>query len=70
MNPIPIQLNGRPAHVSARRVQEVLREIGVDPERGGVAVARNGSVVPRAAWAEASVEAGDELEVIGAVQGG
>ena len=38
--------------------------------RGGVAVALNGEVVPRSRWGEASLAAGDELEVVGARQGG
>lgn len=39
------------------------------PERRGVAVARNGEVVARGAWS-ATVEAGDRIEIVRAVQGG
>ena len=67
---IPIRLNGEPRRVSAASLPALLAELGVDPERRGVAVALNGAVVPRAAWAATRVGADDELEVIGAVQGG
>jgi sulfur carrier protein len=40
------------------------------PSPDGVAVARNGDVVPRSAWADTSVEAGDRLEIVTAAAGG
>lgn len=36
----------------------------------GVAVARNKDVVPRSAWDEVTVADGDELELVGVMQGG
>ncbi|MDX6286733.1 MAG: sulfur carrier protein [Frankiales bacterium] len=36
----------------------------------GVAVALNGDVVPRHAWAATQITDGDEVEVLTAVQGG
>jgi sulfur carrier protein len=36
----------------------------------GVAVAVNGEVVPRAAWAQTRLRAGDRVEVLTATQGG
>jgi thiamine biosynthesis protein ThiS len=42
-----------------------------DPEpRRGVAIARNGEVVPRSGWNEVRVEAGDRIEILHAVGGG
>lgn len=35
-----------------------------------VAVARNGEVVPRAAWETTAVEQGDEIEIVHPIQGG
>ena len=35
-----------------------------------VAVERNGDIVPRASWAEVSLEDGDKLEVVQFVGGG
>nr|WP_205860960.1 sulfur carrier protein ThiS [Planosporangium flavigriseum] len=36
----------------------------------GVAVAVNGAVVPRSAWAATSLNKGDAIEILTAVQGG
>jgi sulfur carrier protein len=36
----------------------------------GVAVARNREVVPRGAWDDVRVEDGDEIELVGVMQGG
>lgn len=36
----------------------------------GVAVARNREVVPRSTWDEVEVEDGDEIELVGVMQGG
>jgi sulfur carrier protein len=49
-------------------VADVLRELAA-PETG-VAVARGGEVVPRAAWATTELSDGDAVEVLTAVQGG
>ncbi|TAK75266.1 MAG: sulfur carrier protein ThiS [Dehalococcoidia bacterium] len=36
----------------------------------GVAVARNGEIVPRAQWGDTPVQAGDVIEIVRPVQGG
>lgn len=67
---LTIRLNGAPREVRDPALAPLLAELGIEPGRGGVAVALNGEVVPRSRWAEASLAAGDELEVVGARQGG
>lgn len=47
----------------------VARIIG-DRDRGGIAAAVNGEVVPRDAWERTCVEDGDEVEVIAPFAGG
>ncbi|TFD13327.1 sulfur carrier protein ThiS [Cryobacterium sp. TMT1-2-2] len=42
----------------------------VDGSRVGVAVARNAAVVSRSLWWSTAVTAGDEIEIVTAVQGG
>lgn len=43
----------------------------VEPTWGrAVAVARNGEVISRAAWAATPVEPGDEIEIVRPIQGG
>ena len=40
------------------------------PSPDGIAVACNGDVVPRSAWATTPVHAGDHLEIVTAAAGG
>jgi len=65
-----ITLNGKPLTVESANVRELLERLGYDAERRGIAVALNGEVLPRGGWGERSVNDGDEIEVVGAVQGG
>jgi sulfur carrier protein len=64
-------VNGRPAEVAAgETVAGVLAGLGHAPGGPGIAVALNGEVVPRGAWATTSLGDHDRLEVLGASQGG
>lgn len=42
----------------------------VAPSPRGVAVARNGDIVPRSAWDTTPVGESDRIEILGAAQGG
>ena len=62
-------LNGQQRTVPAgTTVEDVVALIAAD--RRGIAVALNGDVVPRSAWAATAVGEGDALEVLTAAQGG
>lgn len=50
-------------------VADALAAAGVRAEQR-VAVARNGAIVPRAAWAGTALAEGDRLEVVAPIQGG
>ena len=76
-----ITLNGAQRDIDAGATVTVLvaeltgREIGpdgraLDGKRLGVAVARNAEVVPRSQWSGVVLAAGDDLEIVTAVQGG
>jgi sulfur carrier protein len=76
-----VTLNGRPAELPAGAdVATALRALGAAPAAGaaaggagggrGIAVAVNGEVVPRAAWAGTPLRDGDRVEVLSASQGG
>jgi len=66
-----IKVNGEPRDVETpTTLAALLRQLNVDAERSGVAVARNGEIVRRALWDETEVRPGDELEIVGATQGG
>ena len=55
------QLAGRPVGASG---------LAEDGSRLGVAVARNSDIVPRSQWFATTLEAGDDFEIVTAVQGG
>jgi sulfur carrier protein len=65
-----IYINGEPRERGGATVAELLAELGVDAEARGVAVAVDGEVVPRAAWAERQVTEGQRVEALSAMQGG
>ena len=65
-----MKINGESREVEAGTIAELLAELGLSPERPGIAVAVQGSLVPRRAWAELSLADGESVEIITAVQGG
>ena len=65
-----ILVNDRPQALAAgATVAGLLQELGLSGKQG-VAVARNGEVVPRSAWAAQALAADDRVLVIQATQGG
>jgi len=69
-----LTVNGAPSQIAAgTSVAELvasLVEAARDGKNGGIAVAVNESVVPRAAWDGTPLAAGDRVEILTAVQGG
>lgn len=65
-----IRLNGDDTPLTASTVQALLDSLDIGAARAGVAVALNGSVVPRAAWPHTPINSGDTVEVVRARQGG
>ena len=63
-------MNGRRAPVAAATIAELLAEQAVELGQRGIAVALNGSVVPRSAWGETALSPGDSVEIVRAMQGG
>ena len=64
-----VWINGEPRELGdGARVPDVLDQLGAP--RTGVAVAVDGAVVPRAAWADTALADGARVEVLTAVQGG
>lgn len=56
--------------VAAGTLTTLLSIKGIDPDARGVAVALNGRVVPRTAWADTPLAAGDAVEIVRARPGG
>ena len=67
---IEIALNGERQALAAGSVAALLKARGIDPAGRGLAVALNGAVVPRAAWAGTALKSGDAVEIVQAKQGG
>jgi sulfur carrier protein len=65
-----IRVNGEAEPLAAPTLAALLAEKAVDTEQKGIAVALNGAVVPRAAWPETALKAGDNVEIVRARQGG
>lgn len=69
--PIELTINGKAATLSApATLLDVLQYLGIPTDRTGVAIAVGYDVIPRTAWTETGVNAGDEVEVVTATQGG
>jgi sulfur carrier protein len=66
-----LTVNGEPMVVlPVENLADLLRSIGIQPDAPGIAVAVNGSVVPKSRFPEFPVTEGDRLELVRAVQGG
>ena len=66
-----IELNGAQAALpDDATVADIVAHTGATPDGRGVAVAVDGEVVPRGAWATTPVPPGARVEVLTAVQGG
>jgi sulfur carrier protein len=66
-----IRVNGENEPLGAERTLDaLLAEKTADTLQRGIAVALNGAVVPRAAWRETVLHAGDSVEIVRARQGG
>lgn len=63
-----IKLNGQQSSTRSCTIEELLHE--TDAPEKGIAVARNGAVVPRIEYSNTPIEENDEIEIIRAVQGG
>jgi sulfur carrier protein len=65
-----IRVNGQDEPLSAATIAILLEKKDISPQLRGVAVARNGSVVPRSDWPTTPLRPGDVIEIVLARQGG
>ncbi len=65
-----IRVNGEDEVLAVQTLAGLLAHKAVDVSQRGIAVALNGIVVPRAAWAQTPLRAGDSVEIVRARQGG
>ena len=68
---IAVTINGDPRELDdGATVAVAVRASGAPADGRGVAVALDGEVVPRGSWERTTISAGQEIEVLQAVQGG
>ena len=65
-----IRVNGQDEPLAAATLSALLAEKEIDTGQRGIAVALNGAMVPRAAWAQTQLHPGDKVEIVRARQGG
>ena len=65
-----LRLNGVAKDIGADTVLGLLLELGIVPERPGIAVALDGEVVRRSDWPATKLEEETGVEIITAMQGG
>lgn len=65
-----IQVNGKDESVAASTIAALLEDREIGANARGIAVALNGAVVPRAAWRQTTLSAGDRVEIVRVLQGG
>lgn len=70
MDDVELKVNGAAERLAVATVADLVGAKGLDALQKGIAVALNGTVVPRRAWADTPLAAGDAVEIITAKQGG
>ena len=65
-----IWVNGHDMTLEAATVADFLAQQAVEISPRGIAIALNGSVVPRSAWSDTALRPGDTIEIVRAMQGG
>ncbi len=65
-----IRVNGQDEPLTVATLSALLEEKALDVGQRGIAVALNGSVVPRADWPSTRLNPGDTIEIVRARQGG
>lgn len=63
-----IHVNGQSEVLGVATLAALLEKKEIDAR--GIAIALNGSVVPRAVWRETTLRSGDAVEIVRARQGG
>jgi len=65
-----IHVNGRSEPLAAASVAALLEAKADEIPPRGIAIAVNGSVVPRASWPTTRLSDGDRVEIVRVMQGG
>jgi sulfur carrier protein len=65
-----VLLNGSDREVAASTVAALIDELAIPGAPRGLAVAVNGSLVPRSEWPARALAPGDAIEIVRATRGG
>ena len=65
-----ITVNGKTRTWRDETMRDLLVELGLAPEKGGIAIAVNAAVVPRGEWPTRRVAPDDRVEIVQIVRGG
>lgn len=65
-----INVNGKDRQPADYALTAIMAADGIDPQARGIAVALNGTVLPRACWADTVLSPGDKVEIVKVLQGG
>lgn len=65
-----LRINGEKKTLDVTTVDDLLRAEEIDPTARFVAVAINGTVVPRGRWDSEPVREGDDIEIVRPAPGG
>ena len=65
-----IKINGEEIVLTNSNLAGLLMERAIEKKQGGVAVAVNGKVVPRAEWDKTQINKDDRIEIVHIVRGG
>ncbi len=65
-----VHLNGSEREVGAETVAALIEELAIPGAPRGIAVAVNGSLVPRSEWPARTLAPGDAVEIVRATRGG
>lgn len=65
-----IRVNGETMTLAGARLTDLLAALGVDPTRRGIAIAVDGTVVPRARWDAVLLRGGEEIDIVRPLSGG
>jgi sulfur carrier protein len=67
---LTLRVNGQQEHLASATLAALLTARALAPDTRGIAVALNGRVVAREAWATTPLHDGDSVEIVRAMQGG
>ncbi len=63
-----MRVNGADVIIDVSSLGSLLAQMGI--ETRGVAIARNGEIIPRSQWDDVVLDEADEIEIVSAAAGG